>query len=91
MEVNHENLNYPKLIKLMDSNKKTQGRNVRRVLRYHTPKYRFPEKYVHHFIFLFFPEKQLLGGHLSICKGKLAEPGVMDIIMTTNRALRSYS
>ena len=44
--------------------------------------------------FFFFPfrsEKQLLGGHLSICQGKLAEPGVMDIIMTTNRPLRSYS
>ena len=64
MEVNHENLSYPKNIKLMDSNEKMHCRKVRRVLRYHTPnKYRFPEKYVHHLLFLFFPfrpEKKFL-------------------------------
>ena len=64
MEVNHENLSYPKNIKLMDSNEKMHCRKVRRILRYHTPnKYRFPEKYVHHLLFLFFPfrpEKKFL-------------------------------
>ena len=54
-EVNHENLNYPKIIKLMSSNKRMQCRKVHRLFRYHIPnKYRFPEKYVHHLLFLFF-------------------------------------
>ena len=95
MEVNHDNLNYPKIIKLMGSNKKTQCQNVRRVLRYHTPnKYRFPEKYVYHLLFLFFPfrsEEQLLGGHLSTCQGKLAEPGVMDIINENQQKFEPYA
>ena len=88
MEVNHDNLNYPKIIKLMDS-------NVRRVLRYHTPnKYRFPEKFVYHLLFLFFPfrsEEQLLGGHLSTCQGKLAEPGVLDIINENQQKFEPYA
>ena len=55
MEGNHENLNYPKIIKLMNSNEKMQCWKVRQVLRCHTPnKYRFPEKYTHHLLFLFF-------------------------------------
>ena len=37
MEGNHENLNYPKIIKLMDSNEKMQSRKVRRVLSCYTP------------------------------------------------------
>ena len=49
MEVNHENLNYPKITKLMNPNERMQRRKVRRVLRYHNPnKYRLPEKYADH-------------------------------------------
>ena len=56
IEVNHEDLNYPKIIKLMNSNERMRCWKVRRVLRYHTPKkYRFPEKYAHHLLVLFFP------------------------------------
>ena len=56
MEGNHQNLNYPKIIKLVNSNEKMQCRKVRRVLRYHARnKYRLPEKYAHHLFFLFFP------------------------------------
>ena len=55
MEVNHENLNYAKIIKLMDSNEKMQCQKVCRVLRHHTPnKYRFPEKDAQHLLFPFF-------------------------------------
>ena len=58
---NHENLNYPKIIKLMNSNEKMQYRKVRRVLRNHTlisypisNIYRFPEKYDHHLLYLIY-------------------------------------
>ena len=48
MKVNLENLNYPKIIKLVNSNEKMQCPKVRR------DKYGFPEKYIHHLLFLFF-------------------------------------
>ena len=95
MEVNHENLNYPKVIKLMNSNERMQCRKVRRVLRYHAPdKYRFPKKYAHHLLFLFFlfrSEKELLGGHLSTYQRKLAEPGVLDIIDNNRQKFEPYT
>ena len=66
---NHESLNYPKMVKFMNSNGKIQCRKVLRVLRYHTPnKYRFQEKYAHPLLFLLFPfwsEKEFLGEKLS--------------------------
>ena len=95
MEVNHENLNYPKVIKLMNSNERMQCRKVRRVLRYHAPdKYRFPKKYAHHLLFLFFlfrSEKELLGGHLSTYQRKLAAPGVLDIIDNNRQKFEPYT
>ena len=79
----------------MNSNERMQCRKVRRVLRYHIPsKYRFPEKYAHHLLFLFFPiqsEKELLGGHLSTYQGKLAEPGVLDIIDNNRQKFGPYA
>ena len=56
MEDNHENLNYPKIIKLMNSNEVSEIAVFKSlpILRYHTPnKYRFPEKNAHHLLFLF--------------------------------------
>ena len=96
MKFNHENLNYPKIIRLMDSNGTMQCRKVHQVFRYHTPnKYRFPKKYTHHLLFLFFflfrSEKELLGGHFSTYQGKLAEPGVMDIINENQENFEPYS
>ena len=68
IEVNHENLNYPKIIKLMISNERMHCRKVRQVLRYHTlNKYRFPEKYAHHLIFLFFHSDQKKNFSEDIC------------------------
>ena len=91
MEGNHENLNYSKIIKLINSNGKTQCCKVRRVFRYYTPnKYSLSKKYAHHLFFLFFPfrsEKELLGEHLSTYQGKLAEPCVMDLLMKINKSL----
>ena len=56
MEGNHQHLNYPKIIKFVNSNEKMQCRKVRRVLSYHARnKYRLPEKYAHHLFFLSFP------------------------------------
>ena len=56
IESNHENLNYLKIIKLINSNEKMQCRKDRRVLGHHTPnKYGFSEKYAHHLHFLFLP------------------------------------
>ena len=37
VERNHENMNYLKIIKLINSNEKIQCRKVRPVLKYHTP------------------------------------------------------
>ena len=66
IEGNHNCCNYPKIIKLMNSNEKMRCRKVRRVLRYHTPsKHQYPEKYAHHLLLLFYPfrsENELLGG-----------------------------
>ena len=40
----------------MNSNEKIGCREVRRVLRYHTPnKHQYPEKYAHHLLLLFYP------------------------------------
>ena len=64
IEGNHNCCNYPKIIKLMNSNEKMRCRKVRRVLRYHTPsKHQYPEKYAHHLLLLFYPfrsENELL-------------------------------
>ena len=95
MEVNHENWNYPKIVKLMNSNEKMHCRTIRRVLRYNTPnKYRFREKYAHHLLFLFFlfrSDKELLGEHLSTYQGKLAEPGFMDIFNENQQKFEPYA
>ena len=72
-----------------------QCRKVCQVLRYDTPnKYRFPEKYAHHLLFLFFlfrSLKELFGGNLPTYQGKLAEPGVMDIINENQKRFEPYA
>ena len=52
---------YPKTIPLMSSNEKLKRRNIKRVVRYHTPN-RFTnlEAYAHHLLMLFFPFRKEL-------------------------------
>ena len=49
-------VNYPKIVPLMSSKEKLYCRKVPYVLRYHVPdKHKYPEQYVHHLLFLFYP------------------------------------
>ena len=41
--------------------------------------------------FLFYSEKELLGGHLSTYQGKLADPGVMNIINEKQQNFEPYT
>ena len=70
-----------------------QCQKVRQVLRHHTPsKYRFPKKYAHHLLFFIFRSlKELFRGHLPTHQGKLAEPGVMDIINENQKKFDPYA
>ena len=86
IEENHTLCGYPKTIKLINSNEKMRCRKVRRVLRYHVPnKHRFPEKYAHHLLFLFYPfrsENELLAGKPPSYQTKLLEHSVLEIVNT---------
>ena len=49
-------LNYPKLVPLMTSTEKMRCRNVKRIIRYHTPNALISaEAHAHHLLMLFFP------------------------------------
>ena len=56
-ETNHDSIDLPTNIPLMGSTKeKLRCRKVQKVLRYYTPnKHKFPEKYAHHMLMLFYP------------------------------------
>ena len=56
-ELNHEtNQTLPKNLPLMNSKEKLKCRKVPKVLRYYTPnKHKYPEKYAHHIMMLFYP------------------------------------
>ena len=95
VEGNHIESNYPKKIKLMNSNEKMQCRKVRRVLRYHVPnKYIHPEKYAHHLLLLFFPfraEEKLKAGIPASYQNKLLEEGVQEIVYRNKHKFEPFA
>ena len=47
---------FPVSLPLMSSKEKLKCRKIRSVLRYHVPnKHKFPEKYSHHLLFMYYP------------------------------------
>ena len=95
IEENHALCGYPKTIKLMSSNEKMRCRKVRRVLRYHVPnKHRFPEKYAHHLLFLFYPfrsENELLAGNPPSYQSKLCEASVLEVVNSNKQKFEPFA
>ena len=89
IESNDKCCNYPKIIKLMNSNDRMRCRKVRRVLRYHTS-----NKYPHHLLLLFYPfrsENELLGGISHTYQGKFSEDGVTELVHNNPRKFEPYA
>ena len=83
-EVNHSTTDsYPDAL-ILSSGERLHYRKVELVLRYHVPKkFKDPEGYVHHLLFLFYPfcdECKLKVGQPSSYSSKLCEPGVIEVI-----------
>ena len=78
----------------MNSNEKIGCREVRRVLRYHTPnKHQYPEKYAHHLLLLFCPfisENELLGGTSHTYQGNFSANGVTEIVHSNRCKFEPY-
>ena len=73
----------PKNIRLMNGKEVMKCRRVKAVTRYHTPnKTKEPERYFHHFLFLYHPwrqETELLGNEQTY-KSKFYEPGIEAVV-----------
>ena len=94
LEINHTACNYPTTIPLMSSKERLKCRQVKAVLRYHVPNcHKFPEKYAHHLLFMFYPfrKEQELKSEISgsYCE-KLQEPAVTDIINRNKQIFELY-
>ena len=83
VEENHESSVLPKVIPLMTHEESLKCRKVPKVLRYFTPnKHKYPEKYAHHLLMLFFPfrnEERDLRADGSYAN-KLLDPLVLEIV-----------
>ena len=83
VEENHESSVLPKVIPLMTHKESLKCRKVPKVLRYFTPnKHKYPEKYAHHLLMLFFPfrnEERDLRADGSYAN-KLLDPLVLEIV-----------
>lgn len=81
-------IDYPKCFPLMSSKEKLKRHQVRSVLRYYTPnRHKYPEKYAHHLLFMFFPfrsEQELLGSNNSYL-AKLSESRVFYFVCENHR------
>lgn len=82
-ETNHDDLSFPKSVPLMSSKEKLKCRKVPKVLRYYTPnQHKFPEKYAHHILMLFYPfrseETDLKLSDSYVLK--LNEPAVIEVV-----------
>ena len=71
-------------ITLMISHEKLKCRQVKTVLRYFVPnRHKFPEKYAHHLLFMFYPfrnEEHLKSSNSGTFSEKLQEPGVLNVV-----------
>ena len=94
LEVNHSACNYPSTIPLMNSKEKLKCRQVKAVLRYHVPnRHKFPEKYAHHLLFMFYPfrnEHGLKSDNTGTYAEKLQEPGIIDIVNRNKQVFEPY-
>ena len=94
LETNHMACNYPSTIPLMNSKEKLKCRQVKAVLRYHVPnRNRFPEKYAHHLLFMFYPfrnEQNLKYADSGSYCEKLQEPGILDIVNRNKQVFEPY-
>ena len=73
----------------MNSKEKLKCRQVKAILRYYVPnRHKYPEKYAHHLLFMFYPfrnEQDLKSNITGTYSEKLREPGVIDIINTNKQ------
>ena len=94
LEINHNACNYPSTIPLMNSKEKLKCRQVKAVLRYYVPnRYKYPEKYAHHLLFLFYPfrnEENLKSDNSGTFSEKLQEPGIIDIVNRNKQIFEPY-
>ena len=74
---------FPQKIKLLNSTETMKCRNVKAVIRYHTPnKTKEPERYFHHLLMLYYPwrfESELLGSDQTYIS-KFYEPKVQTVV-----------
>ena len=84
LESNHNAGGYPNTITLMNSCEKLKCCQVKAVLRYFVPnRHKFPEKYAHHLLFMFYPfrnEEHLKSSNSGTFTEKLQEPGVLSVV-----------
>ena len=94
LENNHNACNYPPTIPLMNSKEKLKCRQVKAVLRYYIPnRYKYPEKYAHHLLFMFYPfrsEQELKSNDTGSYVEKLQEAGVIDVINRNKLVFEPY-
>ena len=93
LESNHD-CQYPKVIKLMNCNEKMKCHKAQHILFYHVPnKYRFPEKYAHHLLFLFYSfcsESELLGVNKTY-QEHLRDEYILSVINTNRLRFEPYA
>ena len=95
VEANHSTSSpYPKLL-ILSTGKRLHSRQVELVLRYHIPnKFKDPESYAHHLLFMFYPFPDKCGlklGQPSSCSSKLNEPGVLDMVNYNKSLVEPYN
>ena len=82
---------FPPIVPLMSSKQKIKCRKIRAVLRYHVPnRHKYPEKYAHHLLFMYYPfrdESELLE---NTCLEKLSKPGVLDIVNENKNKIEPF-
>ena len=86
--------NYPSTIPLMNSKEKLKCRQVKAVLQYYIPnRHKYPEKYAHHLLFMFYPfrnEEHLKSSNLGTFSEKLQDPGILDIVNRNKQIFEPY-
>ena len=94
VEDNHNICIYPSTIPLMNAKEQLKCRKVKAVLHYHIPnRYKCPEKYAHHLLFMFFPfrsEENLKSNISGMYTEKLREPGVLDTVNRNKQIFEPY-
>ena len=94
LENNNTVSTLPDNVPLMSSKEKLKCRKVKSVLRYHVPhKYKYPEKYAHHLLFMFYPfrnEQELCNTSTGTYLEKLNDPEVLCIINENKAQFEPY-